>query len=125
MYSALGPELEQRFGLGSGEVLLVRLAGLPGMLLAPFAGALAGRVGATRVAVAGFSLAALGLVCEALAGSALCALVGATAVFVAGVATTVPAAIALITARAGEARGAGSSLYSFAAFVGASAGLLV
>jgi MFS family permease len=125
MYTALGPELAGRFGLGSGEVLLVRLAGLPGMLLAPLAGVLAGRFGAARVAVAGFSVAALGLVCEALAGSALWALIGATGVFVAGIATTVPAAIALITARAGDARGAGTSLYSFAAFLGASAGPLL
>jgi MFS family permease len=77
------------------------------------------------VAVAGCSLAALGLVGEAVAGSALGALVGATGVFVAGIATTIPAAIALITARTGHARGAGSALYSFAAFLGASAGSIV
>ena len=38
MYAALGPLLEIQFGLDESNVLLVRLAGLPAMALAPFAG---------------------------------------------------------------------------------------
>jgi len=38
MYAALGPVLRNHFGLSESDVLLVRLAGLPGMVLAPLAG---------------------------------------------------------------------------------------
>ncbi len=66
MYAALGPWLVTRFGLDSADVLLVRLAGLPSMVLAPLAGWLAGRFGAARVSIAGFGVAAAGLVLEAV-----------------------------------------------------------
>jgi nitrate/nitrite transporter NarK len=62
MYAALSPLLETRFGLHHIEILLVRLAGLPGMVLSPLAGWLVERFGATRVSVTGFVVAALGLI---------------------------------------------------------------
>ena len=65
---------------------MVRLAGLPGMVLAPLAGWLAGWFGPTRVAVAGFILAATGLAGEAVTAAEFWALVLASAVFVAGIA---------------------------------------
>jgi len=71
MYAALGPLLQTQFKLDHTSVLLVRLAGLPAMLLAPIAGWLVGRFGATRVAMVGFLLAATGLVAEAISVSAL------------------------------------------------------
>jgi hypothetical protein len=37
MHTALGPLLPSRFGLDESDVLLVRLAGLPAMMLAPLA----------------------------------------------------------------------------------------
>ncbi|MGW4355890.1 hypothetical protein ACWELJ_27760, partial [Nocardia sp. NPDC004582] len=43
-------------------------------------------------------------------------------VFVAAVAVAAPAAVQTITARAGADRGAATALYTFALFVGASAG---
>ena len=49
MYAALGPLLHTQFRLDHTGVLLVRLAGLPAMLMAPVAGWLVGRYGATRV----------------------------------------------------------------------------
>ncbi|GAA3760425.1 MFS transporter [Salinactinospora qingdaonensis] len=122
MYSALGPHLQARFDLAPDAVLLVRLAGLPGMLVAPLAGALAGRFGLARVAITGFLVAAVGLAIEALASATLWALVLASVVFVAGIATTVPAMIALFGARAGQARAAGIALNGFMLFLGASAG---
>lgn len=124
MYTALGPELQNHFGLDQTDILLVRLAGLPAMLLAPVAGALADRIGTLSVILAGFTLSALGLVVEALANDSLGTLIVASAIFVAGIATTVPAQIALVGASAREERAGGLALYSFVLFVGASLGPL-
>jgi predicted MFS family arabinose efflux permease len=124
MYAALGPWLGTRFGLDNAEILLVRLAGLPGMVLAPLAGWLVGRFGATRVCVAGFGMAAVGLTLEAVTAGTLWALVAASAVFVAGIATVVPAMITLVGSRAGPARGGALGLGGLALFAGASFGPL-
>lgn len=124
MYAALGPQLQEQFGLDPNAILLVRLAGLPGMALAPVAGALIGRVGPVRVAVAGFLLAALGLMGEALAAESLWALAVTSAVLVAGTATTVPALITLVGSRAGKARASSTGIYGFVLFAGASVGPL-
>src|SRR5690606_15094710 len=104
MYSALGPHLGAEFGLDEGDIIWVRLAGLPGMLIAPYAGTLVARFGATRMAVAGFTLAALGAGAEALAGGSLWLLTLTTVVFVAGIATVIPAMITLFGERALPAR---------------------
>jgi YNFM family putative membrane transporter len=125
MYSALGPLLQTHFGLGHHGILLVRLAGLPGMALAPLAGWLAGRLGPARVAEAGFAVAALALVAEALASRHLAGLTVATGVFVAGIAMVVPASIGVVSARAGRLRGGALGLAGLALFVGASAGPLL
>jgi predicted MFS family arabinose efflux permease len=124
MYAALGPLLQTRFGLDGTAVLLVRLAGLPGMVLAPLAGWLVGRFGPVRVAVAGFMVAAAGLATQALTVAALGALVVASAVFVAGIATIVPAMIALISGRAGSTRAGALGLGGLVLFAGASCGSL-
>jgi YNFM family putative membrane transporter len=124
MYAALGPLLLSRFGLDGTEVLLVRLAGLPGMVLAPFAGWLVGRFGPVRVAVVGFLVAAAGLVGQALTAASLWALVLISAVFVAGIATIVAPMIALVGGRAGSTRAGALGLGGLALFAGASAGPL-
>jgi YNFM family putative membrane transporter len=124
MYAVLGPWLGTRFGLGGADVLLVRLAGLPGMVLAPLAGWLVGRLGAARISVAGFGLAAAGLMLEAVTATSLGALVVCSGIFVAGVATVVPAMIALVGGRAGAARGGALGVAGFALFAGASCGPL-
>jgi MFS transporter, YNFM family, putative membrane transport protein len=124
MYAALGPLLRTRFGLDGTAVLLVRLAGLPGMVLAPLAGWLVGRFGPVRVAVTGFMVAAAGLAAQALTVAALSALIIASAVFVAGIATIVPAMIALISGRAGSTRAGALGLGGLTLFAGASCGSL-
>ena len=124
MYAALGPLLETRFGLDHREVLLVRLAGLPGMALSPLAGWLVGRFGATRVSVTGFVVAATGLIVQAITAATLLGLVLGSAVFVAGIAAIVPAMITLIASRAGPARGGALGLAGLALFIGASLGPL-
>lgn len=126
MYAALGPLLRNSFGLNEADVLLVRLAGLPGMALASIAGTLAGRLGAVRVAIGGLGLAATGLIVQGLADDTLLVLVVvASVVFVAGIATTAPAVINLVTARAGHARASAIGLYALALFAGASVGPLI
>ena len=124
MYAALGPLVQREFGLAETDVLFVRLAALPAMLLAPMAGWLVGRHGATRVAVAGYLLAAAGLVAEAMAVGALWALVLASLVFVAGIALLVPAVIALVGSRSGSARAGALGLTGLVVFTGAACGPL-
>jgi YNFM family putative membrane transporter len=125
MYAALGPLLQTQFGLDDRGVLLVRLAGLPAMLLAPLAGWLVGRRGAMRVAIAGFLLAAVGLVAEAVSVAALWPLVIASVVFVLGIATIVPAVIATVGGRGGSSRAGALALNGLYVFAGASCGPLV
>jgi MFS transporter, YNFM family, putative membrane transport protein len=124
MYAALGPLLQTQFRLHDTEVLLVRLAGLPAMLLAPVAGWLAGRFGATRVAVTGFFLAAAALAAEAISVDTLWALVIASVIFALGVATIVPAIIGLVGSRVGPSRAGALAINGLVVFAGASCGPL-
>jgi MFS family permease len=105
--------------------LYVRLAALPAMLLAPLAGWLVGRHGPTRVAIVGYVLAAAGLAGEAISIHALWLLVIASVVFVLGVATIVPAVIAMVGGRGGSARAGALALNGLYVFAGASCGPLV
>jgi MFS transporter, YNFM family, putative membrane transport protein len=124
MYAALGPHVQTQFGLDDSDVLLVRLAALPVMLLTPLAGWLAGRHGPTRVAVVGYLLAAAGLTLQAFSAAVLLPLVIASVVFVAGIAALVPAVIALVGSRAGSTRAGALGLTGLAVFSGASLGAL-
>jgi MFS transporter, YNFM family, putative membrane transport protein len=124
MYAALGPLLRDQFGLDDSDVLLVRLAALPVMLLSPLAGWLVGRHGPTRIAVAGYLLAATGLAVQAISMAAQWALVAASVVFVAGIAMIVPAVITLVGGRGGSARAGALGLTGLAVFAGASLGPL-
>jgi predicted MFS family arabinose efflux permease len=121
MYSELAPYLA-RFGLDDADIVSVRLGGLPGMMVAPFAGAWVSRFGTVRTAVAGYAITAAGLAGEAAASGSVVALVVASNVFVAGIAITSTAMVTLFGDRAGHARGAGTSLYGFVLFLGASTG---
>ena len=124
MYAALGPLLQTQFRLDDTGVLLVRLAGLPALLLAPVAGWLAGRYRATRVAVVGFLIAAAGLTAEAISFADLWALVIASVIFALGVATIVPAIIALVGSRGGSSRAGALAINGLVVFAGASCGPL-
>jgi YNFM family putative membrane transporter len=97
---------------------------MPVMLLAPLAGWLVGRRGPTRVAVAGYLLAAAGLATQAISVATLWALVVASVVFVAGIAMIVPAMIALVGGRGGSARAGALGLTGLMVFAGASCGQL-
>ena len=86
------------------------------------AGWLVGRYGPIHVVVAGLILAATGLAEEAVSVAELWAL--ACAVFVAGIATVVPALLTLIGSRAGSNRGRALGLAGLALSAGASCGPL-
>jgi predicted MFS family arabinose efflux permease len=125
MYAALGPLLQNEFGLDETGVLFVRLAGLPAILLAPLAGWLVGRYGPIRIAVTGYVIAAAGLTAEALSSAALVLLVISSVVFVLGIATIVPSVIALVGGRGGSSRAGALAINGVAVFAGASCGPLV
>ena len=105
---------------------VVRLAGLPAMLLAPLAGWLVGRRGATRVAVVGLpdrrGRARSG---GPLDLSRCRLLVIASVVFVLGIATIVPSVIAMVGNRGGSSRAGALAVNGVAVFAGASCGPLV
>jgi MFS transporter, YNFM family, putative membrane transport protein len=124
MYAALGPLLQTQFGLEQSSVLLVRLAGLPAMLLAPLAGWLVGRYGPIRVAVVGYVIAAAGLAAEGLSVFVPWALIISSVVFVLGVATIVPSVIGLVGSRGGSSRAGALAVNGVAVFAGASCGPL-
>jgi predicted MFS family arabinose efflux permease len=121
MYTALQAASSQ-FGASDPVTgFLLRLPGVPGIVLGLFAGAFIGRWGASRVGSASFALAALGLVVEALGGPLWLTLFGST-VFVAGLAVSVPAAVVLVGMGSAPARGAGMAGYAFLIGVGAALG---
>ncbi|ASJ55899.1 hypothetical protein BP422_21495 [Brevibacillus formosus] len=92
---------------GGTQHLLVRAAGIVGMLLSPFAGSLVVRFGIMNVLKAGLLLVVLGLGILGIS-SALPILVLTSVLFVAGISITVPVLISLIGTLAGQFRGAPS-----------------
>lgn len=114
----------ESFGLTSQGLMQVRIAGLAGMALSPFAGWLSAKFGLLRVLQAGFALAALGLGAAGFSSN-LPMLVLMSIVYIAGISLTIPTMISLIGALAGDRRGVAVTLYSLVLFIGASAGPLI
>ncbi|WP_367132001.1 MFS transporter [Saccharothrix sp. HUAS TT1] len=113
MYTALTTTVGERYGIhAAADLLLLRLPGLPGIALGLFAGPLITRFGPHRVAPAAFLVAAAGLALEAGSTTLPVLLVG-SAVFVAGLAVTIPALVALVGRASGESRGAALAGYGF------------
>ena len=118
MYGALSAAAGTRYGIsGPGPLLLLRLAGIPGILMCLFAGRLIRRFGPHRTGMLAFLIGAGGLVVEAVAGPLWLLLVG-SAIFVAGIALAIPCAVAVVGAASGASRGAGIAGYGFLVGVG-------
>jgi MFS transporter, YNFM family, putative membrane transport protein len=121
MYTILGSYLSNQFGLTEKEILLVRAAGIIGMLLSLFAGRLAQKLGTTLTLKLGLALAAAGLFGIGVSPS-LSLIIFASVIFVLGIATANPIVISIVSQLAGHARGSAVSFNAFILFVGASTG---
>ncbi|PXY28427.1 hypothetical protein BAY60_15755 [Prauserella muralis] len=104
--------------------LLLRLPGLPGIVVGLFGGVFIRRWGPHWTGAGAFLTAAAGLGIEAAGGPLWVTLAG-SAVFVAGLAVAVPAAVTLVGLASGPARGAGMAGYAFLVGAGASLGPLL
>jgi MFS transporter, YNFM family, putative membrane transport protein len=119
MYGALNGVAAERYAItGSGALLLVRLAGLPGIAAGLLGGSLVARLGPHRAGAIALMVAAGGLATEALAGP-LWLLLAGSAVYVGGVAAAVPAIVTVVGMGSGEARGAGIAGYGALIALGA------
>ncbi|MEC3954076.1 MFS transporter [Nocardia sp. CDC153] len=118
-----GIQLAPPDGVGSGNaaLLALRASAIPAMVAVPL---LAGRLGviapAARLITALAAAAAAAAITAVPLGGVWVAMW--LFVFVTAIAVAAPAAVQAIAAQAGEARGTATALYTFALFVGASAG---
>lgn len=120
MYSGLsGAAALRSEPIGALGALLLRLPGLPGVLLGAFAGPAVRRYGGHRVGTVALSIAATGLALEALAGSLWLLMVG-SAIFMAGLSAAVASVIAVVSEAGAAARGTALSANGFFIGVGAS-----
>ncbi|PID63673.1 MAG: MFS transporter [Gammaproteobacteria bacterium] len=124
LYTGIGQHLES-FDVPASDIILIRSVALPAMFVCLFVGTLAKRLGVTRVAQLGFTLAAIGMLGEALLSGTLPGLISASIVYVAGVALAVPSMINLHGETAAPNRASGMAINGFVLFIGASIGPLV
>ena len=124
LYTGMGRHLED-LHVATSSIIVIRLAALPAMLLSMGAGALSKRIGMIRVAQAGFGLAAIGMLGEMILSRTIIGVVGASVVYVAGVALAIPSMISLYGDTAAPYRGSGMAINGFVLFVGASIGAIV
>ncbi|MGO0061267.1 MFS transporter [Brevibacillus fluminis] len=125
MYTILGDYLKgPAFGLTSQQILAVRAAGAIGMLVSPFAGRFAKRIGIRTLLRCGLSIAIIGLLGLGVSSN-LALLVTMSLVFVTGIALSVPALVSLVGQLGGASRGIAVSVYTFVLFSGTSVGPLL
>lgn len=123
LYTGMGRHLED-LHVAASNIIVIRLAALPAMLLSMSAGALSKRIGMIRVAQAGFGLAAIGMLGEMVLSQTITGVVGASVVYVAGVALAIPSMISLYGDTAAPHRGSGMAVNGFVLFVGAGIGAI-
>ncbi|WP_235822130.1 MFS transporter [Gottfriedia luciferensis] len=124
MYTVLGSYLSsEKFRLTSQHILYVRAIGIVGMLVSPFSGRIANKIGITIVLRCGLALGAIGLFTLGVSTS-LPVLAIMSVVFVAGISLVTPIIISIINQLAGDSRGSAISFNAFILFLGASTGPL-
>ncbi|WP_047013989.1 MFS transporter [Paenibacillus sp. IHB B 3415] len=125
MYTVLGSYLSSaKFGLSAQAILSIRAAGIAGMLLSPFSGRIAQRLGMAAVLRGGLALASAGLLALGL-NPGLPVIVLMSVMFVAGIALVTPVVISIVSQLGGSARGSAISFNAFILFLGASTGPLL
>ncbi|SDR03983.1 Predicted arabinose efflux permease, MFS family [Virgibacillus salinus] len=125
MYTALGDYLKNApFYLRDKEILYVRTAGLAGMILSPFTGFLAKKLGLLVVLRVGLAVSVGGLVMLGV-DTNLPVIICMSVVYVAGISLTFPAIMTLIGEWSGNIRAIAASIYTFILFIGASLGPIV
>ncbi|KIL79400.1 MFS transporter [Bacillus badius] len=121
MYTILESYLQETYALEAVHILLVRSAGILGMLLAPFGGRLVSRFGVLPLMRTGLALAALGLSCIGIFENILLITL-MSVIFTAGISVTVPALVSLLGQSGGDEKSSAMSLYSFFLFIGSTLG---
>ncbi|MBH5320471.1 MFS transporter [Paenibacillus sp. GSMTC-2017] len=125
MYVALGNYLIiPPFELSDDHILMIRAAGIVGMLASPFTGLFVKKFGAIHVLHGGLLLAIAGLTLLSISTS-LPVLIGMSVIYVTGISVVVPSLISLIGSISGIARGLAVTLYTFVLFIGATLGPIV
>ena len=124
MYTALGPHLVS-LGHSPSDILILRLAGLPGMFAALAVGKLSQRFSTITLARAGFILGAVGLILEACMHTSTTGIGAASLVCVTGVAVAVATMITLFGQVAAPNRATGMAINGLVLFLGASIGPLL
>lgn len=125
MYTVLGNYLSQApFELSKQEILYVRMIGILGMLVSPFAGRISKRLGIRVTLRAGLLLAIVGLASMGMI-SHLPLLVIMSIIFVSGIAIAVPSLVSLVGQLGGKMRGIAVSVYTFILFTGTSFGPMI
>ncbi|AIQ47338.1 MFS transporter [Paenibacillus sp. FSL R7-0273] len=125
MYTVLGSYLSSpKFGLSPQQILYIRAAGIAGMLLSPFAGRIAQKLGTAAVLRGGLALAAAGLFALGFSAS-LPVIILMSIVFVSGIALITPVIISIVSQLGGQSRGSAISFNAFILFLGASTGPMI
>ncbi|MEC5424592.1 MFS transporter [Virgibacillus sp. C22-A2] len=125
MYTVLGDYLgSSPFYLSEEKILLVRSAGIIGMLLSPFAGVFVKRFGLLFVLKISLSLAVGGLFFMGTTAQ-FSIIVLVSVVFVAGISLTFPVIMMLVGELGGKQRGVAASFYAFILFIGATLGPVI
>ncbi|WP_404451067.1 MFS transporter [Virgibacillus necropolis] len=125
MYTVFGDYLSGAiFNLSKKEILVVRAAGLIGMILSPFTGIFVKRYGLLLILKMGLALSVVGLLVLGFSHN-LFIIVSMSVVYVAGISLTFPAIMTLIGELGGATRAIAASFYTFILFIGATVGPIV
>ncbi|MEK8214590.1 MULTISPECIES: MFS transporter [unclassified Paenibacillus] len=125
MYTVLGNYLSTApYELSKQEILSVRIIGIVGMLVSPFAGRISKHVGLGRTLRGGLLLAIIGLASMGMISN-LPLLIVMSILFVGGIALAVPSLVSLVGQVGGKMRGIAVSVYTFILFTGTSFGPII
>ncbi|MBP3953594.1 MFS transporter [Bacillus suaedae] len=122
VYTLLGNYLSSApFGLSTEHILLIRAAGIFGMLLAPFTGKISELLGTFVVLRGGLIIASISLFILSMSDT-ITVITLMSIIFVAGIALVMPVIITTLSLFVPNAKGSAISFNAFILFLGVSAG---